>query len=100
MIRSVIAGIGKYVPENIVTNQDLTRYMDTSDEWIQERTGIKERRYAHRTEETTTTMGVKAAEIAIERAGITTTGYRLHRFCHTQPGLLFPRLRRFWCNAP
>ena len=45
--------------------------MDTSDEWIQERTGIKERRYAHRTNETTTTMAVEAATIAIERAGIT-----------------------------
>ena len=71
MPRSKIAGIGMYVPENVVTNNDLIKYMDTSDEWIQERTGIKERRYAHRTEETTTTMGVEAAKIAIERAGIT-----------------------------
>ena len=55
MPRSKIAGIGKYVPENIFTNNDLLKFMDTSDEWIQERTGIKERRYAHRTEETTTT---------------------------------------------
>ena len=71
MPRSKIAGIGKYVPENIFTNNDLLKFMDTSDEWIQERTGIKERRYAHRTEETTTTMGIEAAKIAIERAGIT-----------------------------
>ena len=68
---SKIAGIGMYVPENVVTNNDMIKYMDTSDEWIQERTGIKERRYADRTEETTTTMGVEAAKIAIERAGIT-----------------------------
>jgi 3-oxoacyl-[acyl-carrier-protein] synthase-3 len=60
MVRSKIAGIGMYVPEHVVTNNDLLKYMDTSDEWIQERTGIKERRYAHRTEETTTTMGVEA----------------------------------------
>ena len=71
MIRSKIAGIGKYVPSNVVTNNDLTKLMDTTDEWIQERTGIQERRYAHRTEETTTTMGVEAAKIAIERAGLT-----------------------------
>ena len=71
MHKSKIAGIGMYVPANVVTNNDLLKYMDTSDEWIQERTGIKERRYAHRTEETTTTMGVEAAKIAIERAGIT-----------------------------
>ena len=71
MFKSKIAGIGKYLPANVVTNNDLLKYMDTSDEWIQERTGIQERRYAHRTEETTTTMGVEAAKIAIERAGIT-----------------------------
>jgi 3-oxoacyl-[acyl-carrier-protein] synthase-3 len=90
MIRSVIAGIGKYVPESIVTNQDLTRYMDTSDEWIQERTGIKERRYAHRTEETTTTMGVKAAEIAIERAGITAQDIDFIVFATLSPDYYFP----------
>ena len=90
MIRSVIAGIGKYVPENVVTNQDLTRYMETSDEWIQERTGIRERRYAHRTEETTTTMGVKAAEIAIERAGITPQDIDFIVFATLSPDYYFP----------
>ena len=74
MTRSKIAGIGMYVPSNVYTNNDLTKYMDTSDEWIQERTGIKERRYAHRTDETTTTMGVEAAKIAMERAGTTPSG--------------------------
>ena len=71
MFKSKIAGIGKYVPKNVFTNNDLMKYMDTTDEWIQERTGIKERRYGDRTGETTTTMGVAAAKIAIERAGIT-----------------------------
>ena len=42
MYNSKIAGIGHYVPEQIVTNTDLMRHMDTTDEWIQERTGIKE----------------------------------------------------------
>lgn len=90
MIRSVIAGIGKYVPDNVVTNQDLTRYMETSDEWIQERTGIKERRYAHRTEETTTTMGVKAAEIAIQRAGLTPQDIDFIVFATLSPDYYFP----------
>ena len=45
MKNSKIAGIGYYVPKNVVKNEDLARYMETSDEWIQERTGIKERRY-------------------------------------------------------
>jgi 3-oxoacyl-[acyl-carrier-protein] synthase-3 len=49
MHRSKIAGIGMYVPKNVFTNNDLLKYMETSDEWIQERTGIKERRYADRT---------------------------------------------------
>ncbi|SJZ32850.1 3-oxoacyl-ACP synthase III family protein [Sediminibacterium ginsengisoli] len=87
---SKIAGIGMYVPENVVTNQDLTRYMDTSDEWIQERTGIRERRYAHRTEETTTTMGVKAAEIAIERAGIQAADIDFIIFATLSPDYYFP----------
>lgn len=70
MKRTKIAGIGHYVPKKCVTNQDLTQYMDTSDEWIQERTGIKERRYAENHKETTSTLGTRAAEIAIENAGI------------------------------
>ncbi len=90
MIRSKIAGIGMYVPENVVTNNDLTRYMDTSDEWIQERTGIKERRYAHRTKETTTTMAVEAAKIAIERAGTTKEDIDFIVFATLSPDYYFP----------
>jgi 3-oxoacyl-[acyl-carrier-protein] synthase III len=90
MALSKIAGIGMYVPANVVTNQDLKKYMDTSDEWIQERTGIKERRYAHRTEETTTTMGVEAATIAIERAGITPQDIDFIVFATLSPDYYFP----------
>ena len=90
MPRSFIAGIGMYVPENVVTNHDLTRYMDTSDEWIQERTGIQERRFAGRTEETTTTMGVEAAKLAIERAGITANDIDFIVFATLSPDYYFP----------
>jgi 3-oxoacyl-[acyl-carrier-protein] synthase-3 len=90
MIRSKIAGIGMYVPSKVVTNNDLTKYMDTNDEWIQERTGIKERRYAHRTEETTTTMGVEAAKVAIERAGITAQDIDFIVFATLSPDYYFP----------
>ncbi len=90
MLQTKIAGIGMYVPENIVTNNDLTSFMETSDEWIQERTGIKERRYAHRTNETTTTMGVKAATIALERAGITTNDVDFIIFATLCPDYYFP----------
>jgi 3-oxoacyl-[acyl-carrier-protein] synthase III len=64
--------------------------MDTSDEWIQERTGIKERRYAHRTNETTTTMGVEAATIAIERAGIAPQDIDFIIFATLCPDYYFP----------
>ncbi|CAN5278296.1 ketoacyl-ACP synthase III [soil metagenome] len=90
MPTSKIAGIGMYVPKNRVTNEDLKQFMDTSDEWIQERTGIKERRYAHRTNETTTTMAVEAAIIAIERAGITATDIDFIVFATLSPDYYFP----------
>jgi len=90
MLRSKIAGIGKYLPSNVVTNNDLLQYMDTSDEWIQERTGIKERRYGDRLEETTTTMGIEAAKIAIERAGITPQDIDFIIFATLSPDYYFP----------
>jgi len=90
MFKTIIAGIGHYVPSQVVTNNDLLKYMDTSDEWIQERTGIKERRYAHRTEETTTTMGIEAAKIAIERAGITKDDVDFIIFATICPDYYFP----------
>lgn len=79
-----------YVPTNVVTNHDLMKYMDTSDEWIQERTGIKERRYAARQGETTATMGVEAAKIAIERAGITPQDIDFIVFATLSPDYYFP----------
>ena len=89
-MRSKIAGIGYYVPKNVYTNFDLMKMMDTTDEWIQERTGIIERRYAHTTEETTTTMGVEAAKIAIERAGITSQDVDFIIFATLSPDYYFP----------
>jgi 3-oxoacyl-[acyl-carrier-protein] synthase-3 len=58
MYHSKIAGLGFYVPSNVVTNDDLTKIIDTTDE-IQERTGIEERRHIIRGEDTTTSMGLK-----------------------------------------
>lgn len=90
MNRSKIAGIGYYVPENRYTNDDLSRFMETSDAWIRERTGIEERRFADRYEETTTTMGVEAAKIAIERAGITPGEVDFIIFATLSPDYYFP----------
>lgn len=90
MLRSKVAGIGYYVPEQVVTNNDLTKYMDTSDEWIQERTGIKERRYGKKFEETTTTMGARAAEKAIAAAGISKEDVDFIIFATLSPDYYFP----------
>lgn len=90
MNRSKIAGIGYYVPKNVYTNEDLTRFMDTSDEWIRERTGIQERRFADRLGETTTTMGIEASKIAIERAGITAQDIDFIVFATLSPDYYFP----------
>jgi 3-oxoacyl-[acyl-carrier-protein] synthase-3 len=90
MPRSVIAGIGMYVPQNVYTNDALTKYMDTSDAWIQERTGIKERRFADRTGETTATMGIEAAKMAMERAGVTPADIDFIVFATLSPDYYFP----------
>lgn len=90
MYNSKITGLGHYVPENVVTNDDLSQLMDTNDAWIQERTGIKERRHAIKGEDTTTTMGVKAAKIAIERAGIDKDEIDFIVFATLSPDYYFP----------
>ena len=90
MYQSKIAGMGYYVPKNIYTNEELTRFMDTSDEWIQERTGIQERRFADRLGETTTTMAIEAAKIAIHRAGITANDVDFIVFATLSPDYYFP----------
>ena len=68
MITSRIVGTGSYVPEQIVTNDDLAKIVETNDEWIRTRTGIRQRRVA--TSEGTSDLAAKAAERAIEQAGI------------------------------
>ncbi|WP_088323208.1 3-oxoacyl-ACP synthase III family protein [Polaribacter tangerinus] len=91
MYNSKIIGLGYYVPENVVTNNDLKEFMDTSDEWIQERTGIKERRWIDTsTEDTTAVMGAKAARIAIDRAGISKDDIDFIVFATLSPDMYFP----------
>ncbi len=90
MFQSKIAGLGHYVPKNVYTNDDLSRFMDTNDEWIQERTGIKERRYANRLEETTSSMAVEAAKVAIERANTTAADIDFIIFATLSPDYYFP----------
>jgi 3-oxoacyl-[acyl-carrier-protein] synthase III len=91
MYNSRISGLGMYVPENIVTNDDLSKMMDTSSDWIIERTGIEERRHIKKGDgNSTATMGVKAAKIAIERAGIAINDIELILFATLSPDYYFP----------
>lgn len=90
MYHSKITGLGFYVPDNVVTNDDLSKIMETNDEWIQERTGIRERRHVIRGEDTTTSMGVKAAKIAIERAKINKDDIDFIIFATLSPDYYFP----------
>jgi 3-oxoacyl-[acyl-carrier-protein] synthase-3 len=90
MYHSKIAGLGYYVPENVVTNDDLAKIIDTNDEWIQERTGIQERRHIIRGQDTTTSMGVKAARIAMERSGVSAEDIDFVVFATLSPDYYFP----------
>ena len=91
MYNSNIIGMGMYVPENVVTNNDLSTIMDTSNEWIVERTGIEERRHIKKGDgNTTATMGAKAAKIAIERADINKNDIDLILFATLSPDYYFP----------
>ncbi len=91
MYNSKIIGLGHYVPENVVTNDDLSKIMDTTDEWIQERTGIKERRWAKPGDgQSTFTMGLEAAKKAILNAGIEKENIDLIVFATLSPDYYFP----------
>ena len=69
--RSVVVGCGSYLPKNVVTNEDLTKVVDTSDEWIKQRTGIEQRHVAE-TGEYTSDLGYKAALDALQSAHLFT----------------------------
>ena len=73
MMTARIAGIGAYVPENLITNDDLAKIVDTNDEWIRTRTGIRERRIS--SGEGTRHLAAKAAERALAAAGPGRAGY-------------------------
>lgn len=90
MNRTIIKGLGSYLPPNVVTNADLEKIMDTSDEWIRERTGIEERHYVTKGEDTTSSMGVKAARKAMDMAGLTAQDIDFVIFATLSPDYFFP----------
>ncbi|MFO8056924.1 MAG: beta-ketoacyl-ACP synthase III [bacterium] len=89
MRNSTIIGTGFHVPENVVTNHDLAEIMNTSDEWIRERTGIRERRYAG-DGVGPADMGKIAAEKALEDAGLTNDDIDMIIFATLNPDVFFP----------
>ena len=88
-IYSRIAGTGSYLPEKILTNADLEKIVDTDDQWIRDRTGIEERHIAAEGE-TTSSMGVIAAQRAMEAAGVTAADLDLIILGTTTPDFIFP----------
>lgn len=85
-----ITGAGFYVPEKVVTNDDLTQWMKTSDAWIQERTGIKERRYFTYGKETNASMAAAASRQALERAQLTPDEVDVIVYATITPDYFFP----------
>jgi len=103
LIYSRIAGTGSYLPEKIITNQDLEKMVDTTDEWIRTRTGI-ERRHVAADGETTVDLAEHAARRALEAAGIAPAEVDFIAFGTTTPDLIFPNCgtllqRRLGCRG-
>ena len=89
-VYTAIKGLGFYVPDTIVTNDDLTQYMDTSDAWIQERTGIKQRRYFTYGKDTNASMATAASRMALDRAGLEASAVDLIVYATITPDYYFP----------
>ena len=88
--QSYIAGVGHYVPSRVVTNAELEPMMNTSDAWIQERTGIQERRWFAEGTDTTANMGANASRKALEMAGVQPNDVQLIVFATLSPDYFFP----------
>jgi 3-oxoacyl-[acyl-carrier-protein] synthase III len=89
MLRSVVLGCGSYLPSRVLTNAELSRMVDTSDEWITQRTGIRERRIAAEGE-TTSDMALKAAQAALAAAGLDAQSIDLIVLATSTPDNTFP----------
>ena len=89
MNSTIITGMGYYVPDNIVTNEDLSKIMDTNNEWIIERTGIKERRWINN-DESTSSMALEASKNSIADAGIEKSAIDFIIFATLSPDYYFP----------
>ncbi|MFW2343654.1 beta-ketoacyl-ACP synthase III [Brevundimonas sp.] len=89
VVRSAVTGVGAYLPEKVVTNADLAEFVDTSDEWIVERTGIRQRHQAA-PDQPTSDLAVEAARKALAEAGKTAADVDLIIVATTTPDMTFP----------
>ena len=89
LFRAEIAGTGAYLPEKILRNSDLEKTLDTSDEWIQSRTGIQERRIASE-DESSSVLAAHASRLALQSAGVDPEDVDLIIVCTSTPDILFP----------
>lgn len=89
IVRSAVTGVGSYLPDRIVTNAELSELVDTSDEWIRERTGIRQRHRA-RDDQPTSDLAVEAARKALAAAGRTPADVDLIIVATTTPDMTFP----------
>lgn len=89
VVRSAVTGVGSYLPEQVVTNADLAQFVDTSDEWIVERTGIRQRHKA-RDDQPTSDLATEAAKQALQDAGRTAADIDLIIVATTTPDMTFP----------
>jgi 3-oxoacyl-[acyl-carrier-protein] synthase-3 len=88
--RAVITGVGGYVPEDILSNQDIEKMVDTSDEWIVTRTGIKERRILRGKDQGTSVMGTEAAKNVLQKTNTDPADIELLICATTTPDMIFP----------
>jgi 3-oxoacyl-[acyl-carrier-protein] synthase-3 len=89
VVRSVVVGVGSYLPEKILTNDDLSEIVDTSDEWIRQRTGIKQRRIAAK-DQLTSDLAAAAARAALDNAGVSVDEIDLIVLATATPDNTFP----------
>ena len=89
-VKSKILGVGKYLPDTVIANKDLEKLMDTSDDWIKTRSGIKERRYANRFQESTSHLGTQAAIKALENSDTKPEDVDFIIFATLSPDYYFP----------
>ena len=97
-INAVITGVGGYVPEYVLTNEELSRMVDTNDEWIMTRIGVKERRILNEEGLGTSYMARKAAKQLIQRTGVNPDEIDLIVVATTTPDYPFPSTASILCD--